>query len=131
MFQQADTATRKDSRSPDDSGGPLGTGAVVSGWPKTSLSASAMASSVELEVVGSSTGSGVGSGSGFGSGVGAGEKIVYDARGSYSYDDQDLAAAADACAQYGDGASRTVVAVAPAALPVGGGFVGGGGGQGG
>ena len=66
-----------------------------------------------------------------GSGVGAGEKIVYDARGSYSYDDQDLAAAADACAQYGDGASRTVVAVAPAALPVGGGFVGGGGGQGG
>ena len=66
-----------------------------------------------------------------GTGVGAGEQIIYDARGGSSYDDPDLAAAADACAEYGDGASRTVVAVAPAALPVGGGFVGGGGGQGG
>ena len=67
-----------------------------------------------------------------GLGIGAGEKIVYDARGStYSYSDQDLSAAAEACAEFGDGASRTVVAVAPTALPVGGGFVGGGGGQGG
>ena len=53
-----------------------------------------------------------------GTGVGAGEQIIYDARGGSSYDDPDLAAAADACAEYGDGASRTVVAVAPAALPV-------------
>ena len=72
-----------------------------------------------------------------GTGVGAGEQIIYDARSRtarISHEDADLVAAAEACAQFGDGASRTVVAVAPTATQVGyggGGFAGGGGGQGG
>ena len=76
-------------------------------------------------------------GEGYAGGVGAGEQIVYDARegrAQISHYDEDLVAAAEACARMGDGASRTVVAVAPTATQVGfggGGFAGGGGGQGG
>ena len=67
-------------------------------------------------------------------GVGAGEEVIYDARSRRAHiagDDPDLVAAAEACAQLGDGASRTVVAVAPTTTQVGygGGFSGGGGGQ--